>query len=278
MFQEHVGTGLLFLIGIAVGTPPAVWLAALLGLVVSTLTTPASQREQGLGGFNGILVGAALGTFLDPQPLLWLFAAVVTPPVMRAVSKLCATVGLSALTAPFVLVSWTLLLAAQPFTTLGPAEATAPAQLGWGFWPTAILQGISQVFLVQNPLSGALLLAGLAISSRWAAGLALLGSTLGAALALLAGAPATAVEAGLYGFSPVLTAIALGCTFCSPNARNLAYAALATAFTVFLQGALNTALQPVSLPALTAPFVIATWLFQLGHPFAGDEPTTSSHL
>lgn len=266
MFQNHAGTGLLFVAGLAVGTPPAVTVAALLGLIVSTALTPEPDRGSGLGGYNGILVGAALGTFLAPQPLLVLLGALATPPVMRAISRLASVFGAGALTAPFVLVTWLLLLASHLLTAFTPAPPAATMELTLGFWPTALLQGVSQVFLVQNPVSGALFLAGLALSSRWAAALALLGSALGAALALAGGAPQSAVEAGLYGFSPVLTAIALGCTFFPPTPRNLVYTTLATAFTVFVQAGLNAALQPLALPALTAPFVLTTWLFQLGYP------------
>lgn len=274
MLQNHAGTGLFFLAGLAVGSPLAVTVAATLGLIVSTALTPEPDRAAGLGGYNGILVGAALGTFLAPQPLLVLLGALATPPVMRGLSLLTASWGVSALTAPFVLVTWLLLLSSHLLTAFPPAPPAATMQLSLGFWPTALLQGVSQVFLVQNPITGALFLAGLALSSRWAAGLALAASALGASLALAGGAPASAVEAGLYGFSPVLTAIALGCTFFTPTPRNLIYVALATVFTVFAQAALNAALQPLALPALTAPFVLITWLFQLGHP--ADPPAPHS--
>ena len=256
MFQNHAGTGAFFLAGIAVGSPLAVTVAALLGLVVSTFATPEGERQDGLGGYNGILVGAALGTFLAPQPLLVLLGALVCPPVTRALAK--------PLTAPFVWITWILLLSSHQFAALAPAPPAATMELALGFWPTALLQGVSQVFLVQNPISGALFLFGLALSSRWAAALALAGSALGAGLAMLLSAPVHSVEAGLFGFSPVLTSIALGCTFFAPSGRNLAYAALATVFTVFAQAALNAALLPLALPALTSPFVIVTWLFLAG--------------
>ena len=256
MFQNHAGCGAFFLAGIAVGSPPAVTVAALLGLVVSTLATPKEDRQDGLGGYNGILIGAALGTFLAPQPLLVLLGCLVVPSVTRAIPR--------PLTAPFVLVTWLLLLSAHQLTGLAAAAPVSVQEFSLGFWVTSVLQGISQVFLVQNPVTGVLFLLGLALSSRWAAGLTLFGSISGAALALAAGASRQAVEAGLFGFSPVLTAIALGCTFFSPTPKNLARAATATVFTVFVQAAFNAALQPVALPALTAPFVLVTWIFLLG--------------
>ena len=42
-------------------------------------------------------------------------------------------------------------------------------------------------------------------------------------------------------------------------------------FTVVAQAALNVALTPLAIPALTAPFVLVTWLFLLARPaLAGD--------
>ena len=41
------------------------------------------------------------------------------------------------------------------------------------------------------------------------------------------------------------------------------YAALGTVFTVVAQAALNVALTPLAIPALTAPFVLVAWLFLL---------------
>ncbi|MDE6109844.1 MAG: urea transporter, partial [Muribaculaceae bacterium] len=72
MFQNNVWTGLLFIIGIFIGAyienmPEVAW-GALVGLVVSTFAgyifgLPESDGDQGLWGFNGILVGCALPTF-----------------------------------------------------------------------------------------------------------------------------------------------------------------------------------------------------------------------
>lgn len=69
------------------------------------------------------------------------------------------------------------------------------------------------------------------------------------------------INAGLYAFSAVLTAIALGSTFNKPSWRVLAYTVIGVIFTVFVQGALNTLLLPIGIPTLTMPFVLASWLF-----------------
>ncbi|MCB0074714.1 MAG: urea transporter, partial [Caldilineaceae bacterium] len=87
IFCDHPITGLLFLIGIAWGSRFAgniwVFLGACVGLLVSTLTAywlelDEDARNAGLYGYNGILVGAALPTFLHPEWRLWLLLVVAS--------------------------------------------------------------------------------------------------------------------------------------------------------------------------------------------------------
>jgi urea transporter len=51
--------------------------------------------------------------------------------------------------------------------------------------------------------------------------------------------------------------------FYRPSWRVALYAALGTVFSVIAQSALNVALTPFAIPALTAPFVLVSWLFLL---------------
>ena len=127
------------------------------------------------------------------------------------------------------------------------------------------LSGVSQVFLINDPVTGILFLAGLAVSSPSAALFGWCGSLVAMVTAILLGADGAAVGAGLYQFSAVLTAIGMGTTFYHPGWRVVLYTLLATVFTVVAQGALNVALAPLGIPTLTFPFVIAAWLFLLPH-------------
>lgn len=102
---------------------------------------------------------------------------------------------------------------------------------------------------------------GLAVASRWAAIFAIGGSLLAVLTASLLGANTTGTDSGLYAFSAVLTAIALGSSFNKPSWRVLGYTFIGVIFTVFVQGAMNTLLAPVGIPTLTMPFVLASWLF-----------------
>ena len=122
---------------------------------------------------------------------------------------------------------------------------------------------ISQVFLKGSVVAALLLVAGLAVNSLAAAVFALGGAVVAVIVAHLFGAESDLIIGGLLGFSPVLTAIALGTVFYEPSPRVVVYAALGTVFTVVAQAALNVALTPFAIPALTAPFVLVSWLFLL---------------
>jgi urea transporter len=128
----------------------------------------------------------------------------------------------------------------------------------------SILMGFSQVFLVGDAGAGAVILCGVMVGSRSAAWLATLGATTGFVAALVCGAPADMVAAGLYSFSPALAAIALGTVFVNPSGRAVWVACAAALVTVFVHAGLTVVLSPLGIPPLTAPFVLATWCFLLG--------------
>lgn len=287
MFQNNSWTGLFFLAGIFWGAwtanMPAVATGSVLGLVCATLTAvllhaPKEDIRQGLHGYNGMLVGCALPGFCDPTPLLWGYTAlgaVFSTVIMLGLSRLLRTWKVSAMTAPFVFTTWLLLLATYSFGHLHvtslpqPSLITYPASFTLPVWPSAhdfgvmVLHGISQVFLINNSITGLLFLLGLACASLWAACFALVASALAAASALLLGADSAAVTNGLFQFSAVLTAIGLGTTFYQPHWRPLCFAVVGVLFTVIVQGALDAFLRPFGIPTLTFPFVLAAWLFLL---------------
>jgi urea transporter len=285
MFQDNPLTGALFLIAIAWGSyaagVPQVAIAGVVAVIVATLTAQWLRVDDeslnaGLYGFNAILVGLALATFLASGPLLWVYVilgAAVSVVVMLATTNVVKPWG-GALTFPFVLTTWLLLLATYGFSGLA-GTALPSGNVVTAFQPyqasplqvidlvQGVFQSISQVFLKASGIAALLLLAGLAVNSLAAAAFALGGSILAVLTAHLFGAESDLITGGLLGFSPVLTAIALGTVFYQPSWRVAAYTGLATVFTVIAQSALNVALTPFAIPALTAPFVLVTWLFLL---------------
>ncbi|MBP3425305.1 MAG: urea transporter [Rikenellaceae bacterium] len=284
MFQGNGWTGALFLIGIFWGSYASdagyvAW-GALLGVVVSTLTgfilgLPKSQGFQGLWGFNGVLVGCAFPTFMGATPLMWIalvLCAAMTTWVRVALNNVMKPWKVNSFTFPFVLCTWIFLLAAHVMGGLPPTHMDTPAfpsempsHVTPGLWPMVKywLRGISQVFLIDSWVAGLLMVLGLLVSNRWAALWAVVGSAVALSVALLYRAPGMDVEGGLYGFSSVLTGIALGATFYHVNLRSALWALLGVIVTVFFQAAIDVLLTPLGVAALTSPFCIVTWLFLL---------------
>ncbi|WP_378941230.1 urea transporter [Mesorhizobium sp. ANAO-SY3R2] len=287
IFQNNPLTGLFFLAAIGWGAlkadQPAVIIGAVVALLVATITAmlldvDEASLRQGLFGFNGVLVGAAVPTFLVANASMWLILAIgaaVSTVVMLAVSNVMKTWGAPALTFPFVLTTWFLVLGAYSFGHLLIGSMGQPVlphpvtDAVTGFrpkiWPLAEawLKGPAQVFLINNAVSGILVVLGLLASSAWAALFALIGSGVALLISLWLGASLASIEAGLFGFSPVLTAVGLGCVFYPPSWRVTLFALLGTVFTVIVQGAMDASLAPLGIPTFTAPFVFVTWLFLL---------------
>jgi urea transporter len=299
MFQDNPLSGAFFVAGVFWGSyaagVPQVAIAGVVSVVVATLTAQWLRADEaslnsGLYGFNAYLVGLALATFLAPGALLWAYVVlggIVSVVASLAISNVLKPWSVGALTFPFCLVTWLLLLATYGFSGLAgaalptasvvtPFEPYAANALQFGDLVQGVLHSVSQVFLKGSGVAALLLLVGLAVNSLAAAACAFLGALLAVATAHVLGAESAMITRGLLGFSPVLTAIALGAVFYKPGWRVALYAAIGTIFTVVAQSALNVALTPIAIPALTAPFVIVSWLFLL--PKQCFEPPATVNL
>ncbi len=282
MFQDSMWTGILFLAGIfwgayAAGMPAVAW-GAVLGTVASTLAgyflnLKDENGAQGLWGFNGVLVGCAFPTFMGSTVWMWIalvLCAAMTTWVRSAFNAVMSRWGISSFTFPFVFLTWVFLLAAREFAGLPPTHMSVPSisfgvdtsvSLAFGDLVIYWLKGIAQVFLIDNWVTGIFFLAALACSSVRAAVWAAVSSAIALLVALLFGASGGDISAGLYGFSAVLTGIALGATFCNFGWKSAVWAILGVVATVFVQAAMNALLAPVGIATLTGPFCVTTWLF-----------------
>ncbi|MCC6174629.1 MAG: urea transporter [Chloroflexi bacterium] len=292
MFQNNPLTGLLFLVGIFYNSAP-LGAAGLLGLVSSTAAARllGAHRDlirNGLFGFNGVLTGIGLAAFLQFDPALVAYiiiGAATSTVVMMALASFGAAWDVSPLTAPFVLTTWILLFAGYGLgsvrlgdlidPTLPDRAVTIQSQLrvqqvldgAAGLTlpnvAQAVFRGPGQVMFQDNAITGVIFLVAILVNSRIGALFAALGSALGLLTALAFGADGFAAYHGLYGYNSVLTAIALGGVFLVITWKSALYALFGAVVTAVVTAFLTVVLSPYGMPALTAPFVLATWLFLL---------------
>lgn len=270
MLQGDPRAGALFLVAVALHAP-GLALALAWGVVAATgagllLGAARDQLRAGLFGFNGALVGVALGLFLQPGPflVLWIgLAAALSSVMMAALMAVMRVWALPALTAPFVLVTHAVLAAAPGLphlvlaAPLPEAEAVAPSFM---VLAGGVLPGIGQVFFQDSALTGLVLALGLLVASRRAFLAALAGAVSGPVVALALGAGGIALGSGLYGFNGVLVAIALEAAL-PATGRARALIGLALLATPLVTAAVTALLAPLGLPGLTLPFVLVTWAF-----------------
>ena len=312
-FMENALTGVLFFVAMAYASSVtghwATTIGAAIGVLVATLTARLLECDEtsvssGLYGFNGVLVGAALPTFIAASPQLWasivIGAAASTVFTAAFSATLTGKWGIPGSTGPFVLTGWLMVAAAYSFGGLhvtGDAPKLAGDVAGLTGIPALtdlvaiFFRNIAQVYLLGSAVSGVIILAGILIASIPAGIAAAAGSLISMVVAIAMGADPKAVSQGLYGFSPVLTAMAVGVVFLTPSPRVAVYAGLATVMTVFVQGALDVMVAPAGIPSFTAPYVLTMYLFiapkklmaphphgPVADPMIGDQGTVPGKL
>lgn len=286
MFQNNAFAGAIFLVGIFLNST-LLGVATLVGAIAGTtmayaLGAARAQVRAGLYGFNAALVAIALAYFLRSEIVTWVYiiaAAASSSVLTTALSNLLGK-GRPALTAPFIVVALAFVLAADRFGALHTTGLLPTAGLPKG--TTAILgvvgadtllngflKGIAEIFFQDSALTGAIMLAGLFVSSRLACAAAAMGSLIGMLVAWRMGATEESIRLGLFGFNPALTAIALASVFLVLDRAAALYAFLAVVVTAVVFASVSAALLPIGMPALTAPFVLVTWAFVLAAPSFG---------
>jgi len=239
--------------------------------------------RSGLFGYNSYLVGLALSTFGSSSKHGGYSVAVAIATVVFSCfssvvfvvfGKILVPCKTPPLTLPFNTVVLTYLLATANMARVMTDSVRPPAlpdysdatQLDTEISITAemffsgVLRGVGQVFLADSMVASALVLVGIAACSRLSALSALLGSLIGASVAVGTGVPGTSVAAGLYGFNPSLSFTAM-LMFYSPSVGSLALGIMAAAVTVVGQQALETLFEPFGLPVMTLPFCVITLPF-----------------
>jgi urea transporter len=223
---------------------PRLACAALMGAVAANVSAVLAgygddDTRAGLHGFNGALAGLAAFSFIADNATaaaVAILAATGTAWLLEPWSRWLRARGLGCFSSPCLVVTWLwlpLVTRVTQQTSLTTEHTLGAAQLSSG-----VLAGFAQTGFASGALPGLLVLIGIAAASRRHALWAL-------------GASASSFDAGLLGFNGALTAIALADCGIAVTLGGVA-----------LSVALQTAATYYALPAMTAPFVLATWSMQ----------------
>lgn len=216
-------------------------------------TPPGSRLEDGLYGFNPILLGWALAVTL-PGAELWpvlLGAVAATFAVQRLLERLLPA-GISALSLPYVGVYWALWMTAAtwgaPLTLALP-----PVRLPLDAVESPLLEAFGALIFLPDVAVGIAVLSALAwVNLRFAAIFSL---AAGLAFALAGGAGvAHTVLRDVVLFNALLGGLAMGLAF--PLRGSLD--ALGATFGALGSGLLAYSLAGIGIPMLTLPFSIVT--------------------
>jgi urea transporter len=284
VLQENAFTGACLLAAWLV-CAPRLACAALIGAVAANIGAVLAgcddaDTRAGLHGFNGALAGLAAFVFIGDgctAAAVAILAGSASAWLIAPLSRWLRPWGAGFYSSPCLLVTWLWL----PFARHEAASAAAtPAQSFWRLFPAGlpgarglfttfsphvacassgglplvaraaqgILAGLAQTGFASGPWAGLLVLGGIAAASRRHALLALAGAGLGSAVQVWLGASPAAFDAGLLGLNGALTALALA-------GRGRA----AATGGILWSAALQQIAMRAGLPALTAPFVVATW-------------------
>ena len=266
-FQENAITGACFVLGILLSSP-AMAIGAVVGSAIGTATAWAlkydkSELSAGIYGFNSTLVGIATLFFFRPGVVsvgLLIVGCVVAAIVTWLARRY---VPFPTYTGPFIVTTWGVFFLGL---AMGAARVEPGGPLGAVGYVGAALNGVSQVMFQASYWTAALFLIGIGLNDWQHASWVLVGSIIG----MLAGSfhdgttasgldPESLVERtlrenvalGLYGYNATLAAVALFLWRRSVIPPLLG---------ILLSVALTDLLPLLGLPALTAPFVLATWI------------------
>lgn len=278
-FQENAWSGLAFAVGIALGSPrmaAGAVVGSAIGLAAAlALRFDREESAAGIYGFNAALVGVATLFFFQtggagPGVLVfgWTDVAALTLLLLGCVGATLLTrwmrgrLPFPTYTTPFIVTAWAVFLLGQAMA-LPRVAPLAPAPEGFA---SAVANGIGQVMFQAGFWPGVLFFIGIALNNRTHSAWVLAGSIVGMLMGnhhttagLRALDPERLVERtvlgnvalGLYGYNATLTAVALA----------LARRSLIAPFLGMLISVVLTELIPLmGIPALTAPFVLATWV------------------
>lgn len=275
-FQENAITGILFAVGIALSAP----IMAMGGIVGSAigcgvawcLKYDKSEVDAGIYGFNATLVGVATFFFFQLGAIsiaLMIGGCIAATLLTRAMR---GYLPFPTYTTPFIVATWCLIYLGQSLQLAPSSPSEYPhlvPTIASGFFVESVAHGVGQVMFQASLWTGLLFLIGIALNDRQHAAWVLIGSVLGMIVAsyhidagmraldpekLIVRNQFENIQLGLYGYNATLAAVALFLW-----RRSLLLSVVGIILTV----PLTEFVPMLGISALTAPFVLATWIVMI---------------
>lgn len=252
MLQESILTGLLFLVGISIGSyimGIATILAVISGNIIAIiLKYDKKEIEAGLYGFSPALVGVALILFYKPTFIVWL-AIVVGSMLAAMLQHFFIIRKISVFTFPFVLMTWIIMYV---FNNVYPVDASSMIASSVHSLDTYLFsfRGVGQVIFQDKIIVGIIFLIAIFINSPIASLFALIGSVISGWMAGFMSMPMDVILMGLFSYNAVLCAI----VFADKKTESIGWAALSVILSLFIA----IVMFQLGLTQLTFPFVAAT--------------------
>lgn len=253
MLQENAITGLLFLIGISIGSINmgiATIVSVVSGNIIAILLKyDKKEVEAGLYGFSPALVGVALLLFYQPSIIVWI--SVIIGSMLAAILQHFFIIKkIPAFTFPFVLVTWIIFYIFNNIYPVEASEATSSIINNTYSIYLFALKGIGQVIFQDKLIIGIIFLIGILVNSPIAALYALIGSVISGWMAGFMSMPLDTIYMGLFSYNAVLCAI----VFADKRTDAIGWAAIS----VMLSLLIAIVMYQLKLTQLTFPFVAST--------------------
>ncbi|SIQ46413.1 urea transporter [Chryseobacterium sp. RU37D] len=259
MLQENRWTGLLFLIGIFMGSwqgGVAVVLATAVGTFTAmTLKYDESEINAGLYGFSAALVGVALSFVFQTTVLIWVLICLGSA-LAAVIQHFFIRRKIPVFTFPFIIITWICIFAVHHFTKIPPSEMIS-AKMGPSDEFFTSLNAFGEVIFQGGILSGVIFFIAVYISSPVSALYGFAGSMIGAYISHIHGESIDKIHMGLFGFNAVLSAI----VFSGQKKTDGLWVVISVLITVIIDDFLvdNNMLAEFG-GVLTFPFVAGTWI------------------
>lgn len=285
-------SGALILAGVAYSSwQAALWFflgSLLTSLVAKLLKAPDELIELGMFGLTGGYVGVLVGTFFMMHVpaaqgeliALLILGSILAVPVTLTYMMPFAKAGISSTALPVITLAWLLMAgflhsgAVDHSVAAHAAETTAAAATAdpytWKTFVYGTLSAFGQVFMHGNPVSGALILAGVLANSRITGLMGVIACVVTIGVGLWVGIPEAKVADGGYSFNSALTMMALAGFFIYLDWRAFVYALIGALLALWVFVAVEAMLEGSFLPAMVAGFALVNAVMTYAAKYLGS--------